>query len=242
MRWLEMLVQFAHEQLGDREQEALWMRGVSEEQIELYQLGWLDRRLPDAEGSEAFREKYKKTPWWLRDVFVLPLTNTLGQIKGVQFRRVDPDQKGYSDFSPYEDEPVLFGLAQAMPHVWRTHALWVVEGAFDLFPIQRVCPNVTATLTNRITEQTARTFRRFVDDLWVAYDMDSKGREATTRVFKQYGRDFRLHDVRFPRPTTLDGKRRVKDPAELWEVWGDERFRPYLQRRLGPYDTEERDG
>jgi len=242
MRWLDALVEFAHDQLGDRELEALWMRGVSDEQIEQFQLGWLDRQLPDADGGDSFRQKYKETPWWLRDVFVLPLTNTLGQVKGVQLRRVDPEQKGYSDFSPHEDEPVLFGLAQAMPHVWKSGALWVVEGAFDLFPLQRVCPNVTATLTNRLTDQVARTLRRLVDDLWLAYDMDSKGREAVSRVFKQHGRDFKLHDVRFPRVRTLDGKGQVKDPSELWEVWGDAQLRPFLKRKLGPYDTEDRDG
>ena len=236
-----MLVEHAHDQLGDREREALWMRGVSDEQIDLYQLGYLDRELPDAEGGEAFLEKYRGTHW-LRDVFLLPLTNTLGQVKGLQLRHVEQGQKGYSDYSPHEDEPVLFGLAQAMPHVWKSGALWTVEGAFDLFPIQRVCPNVTATLTNRLTDQVARTLRRLVDDLWLAYDMDSKGREAVSRVFKQHGRDFKLHDVRFPRVMTLDGKGRVKDPAELWEVWGDAQLGPFLKRQLGPYDMEDRNG
>ena len=231
--WLDTFVEFAHGQLGDREREALWMRGVSDEQIKVFQLGYLDRKLPDVEGGDAFRAKYRETPWWLRDAFVLPLTNTLGQVKGIQLRHVEQSQKGYSDFAFHEDEPVLFGLAQAMPYVWETNSIWVVEGAFDVFPIQRVYPNVMATLTNRITDHVARMLRRLVDELWLAYDMDSKGREAVFRVYQQHGRDFKIHDVRFPRPSTLDGRGRVKDPAELWEVWGDDRLRPFLQRQLG---------
>lgn len=230
-----MLVEHAQAQLGERELEVLYTRGVSDEQIELYHLGYLDRTLPELEDGEGFLKKYEGTHW-LRDVFVLPLTNTLGQIKGLQLRHVETSQKGYSDYTPYEDEPILFGLAQAMPHVWESGALWMVEGGFDLFPIQRTCPNIIATLTNRLTEAVARTLRRVTDELWVAYDMDSEGRKAAARVRRQRGQDFqRMHDVKFPRVRTLDGKGRVKDPAELWEVWGDERLGPYLQRQMGSY-------
>ena len=231
--WLEALVEWAHTQLGDREREALWSRGVSDEQIELFRLGYLDGELPELEKADAFIEKYRKTNW-LRDVFVLPLTNTLGQVKGLQLRHVDRAQKGYSDFVPFEDEPVSFGLAQAMPHVWETASIWLVEGAFDLFPIQRTCPNVVPTLTNRLTEQFARTLRRLVDDIWLAWDMDAKGREAVWKAIREHGQDFQIHDVRFPRPLLLDGKRLAKDPSELWEVWGDARLGPFLQRQLDP--------
>lgn len=232
--WLETLVAWAHTQLGDREREALWMRGVSDEQIELFRLGYLDGELPELDQGDVFIEKYHRSHW-LRDVFVLPLTNTLGQVKGVQLRHVDRAKKGYSDFSPFEDEPVLFGLAQAMPHVWESQSIWLVEGAFDLFPIQRFCPNVVPTLTNRLTEPVARLLRRLVDEIWLAWDMDSEGRKATWRAVKEYDQDFQIHDVKLPRPLLLDGKRRAKDPSELWEVWGDARLGPYLQRQLDPY-------
>jgi len=232
--WLETLVDWAQSQLGDREREALWSRGVSDEQIELFRLGYLDGELPELPKGDEFIEKYQRTHW-LHDVFVLPLTNTLGQVKGLQLRHVDRERKGYSDFTPYEDEPILFGLAQAMPQVWETQSVWLVEGAFDLFPLQRVCPNVVPTLTNRLTEQFATLLRRLVTDIWLAWDMDPKGREAVWRAIREYRQDFEIHDVKFPRPLKLDGKGRVKDPSELWEVWGDARLGPYLQRQLDPY-------
>jgi len=230
--WLEVLTQFAQGQLGDREKEALYLRGVSDEQIGLYRLGYIDQKLPELEDKGLLREKYQGTHW-LRDSFFLPLTNTLGQVKGFQLRHVEQDQKGYSHFSPYEDEPVLFGLAQAVPHIWGRWSVALVEGAFDLFPIQRAWPNVVATLTSRLTSQVARTLRRFVDELWLMYDMDKAGRDAVDRVYKQHGQGFgKIHDVRFPRPLAADGKVRVKDPSELWEVWGDTRLRDFLQRQL----------
>jgi DNA primase len=162
-------------------------------------------------------------------MFVLPLTNTLGQVKGLQFRHVDPGEKGYSDYIPVEDEPITFGLSQAMPHVWRTQAIWLVEGVFDLFPIQRVHPNVVPTLTNRVSDPMGRLLKRLVTDLWLAFDMDEKGREAVRKTSWNHRRDFTIHDVRFPRPLGLDGKTRVKDPSELWETWGDARFEKFLR-------------
>jgi DNA primase len=232
MTWLTEFVDIAHAQIGERVREALWTRGVSDEQIDLFSLGHMSGQLPDLDYPQAFVE------WcWegrrLQDSFVLPLTNSLGRVKGLQFRRVDPEKKGYSDYTPFTDEPVTFGLAQAMPHAWRTQAIWMVEGAFDVFPIQRVYPSVIPALTNKLSDPMARLLRRVVDDIWLAFDMDIKGREAAKRTLYTYRDDrFEIHDVRFPRPKTLDGKDHVKDPSELWEVWGDNRFKRFLRNLM----------
>ncbi len=228
MKWLTPFVEISHDRLGDREREALWARGVSDSQIELYQLGYMNGKLPDLD----YPVDFLKWCWdgrRLRDSFVLPLTNTLGSVRGLQFRNVDPDKKGYSDYTPYVEEPITFGLFQAMSYVWETKAIWLVEGVFDVFPIQRVHANIIPTLTNRVSHAMARLLRRLVNHMWLAYDMDKKGREAVKRTMWDYRNDFEVHDVRLPRPKTLDGTRRVKDPNELWETWGDQQFRKCLQ-------------
>jgi hypothetical protein len=120
-------------------------------------------------------------------------------------------------------------MAQAMPHVWKTKAVWLVEGVFDLFPIQRVHPNVIPTLTNRVSDPLGRLLKRLVTDLWLAFDMDEKGREAVRKTTWNYRKDFTIHDIRLPRPFSLDGKTRVKDPSELWEAWGDVKFEKFLR-------------
>lgn len=237
MEWLEQFVQFGQEQLGDKEREALWARGASDEQIKLFRIGCVHNKLPKLDFPEHFLE------WcWhgrrLVDHFLLPLTNALGQVKGLQFRHVDRERSGYSDYFAYEDEPILFGLAQAMPHVWKSESIWLVEGAFDLFPIQRVFPEVTATLTARVTAQFARLLRRITKEIWLGYDMDATGRDACARITKTFGQDFEIHDVLFPRPERLDGKGKVKDPSELWETWGDTRFGVYLRQIREPFHTQ----
>lgn len=232
MTWLDTLATFAHANLGDREREALWSRGVSDEQIDLFRIGYVDQRLPSLKEATTFM-KWCHGGEKLDDMLVLPLTNTLGQCKGFQFRHVDRDRGGYTDFMVVRDEPVLFGLAEAVKASWETGSIWLVEGAFDLFPIQRTCPNVVAMLTGRITKQMVRLLRRLVDEVWLAFDMDATGRETCDKFVRFHGREFRTNVVDFPRVPKLDGKR-TKDPSDLWEVWGEDRFSDFLRRQQDP--------
>jgi len=234
MTWADTLVGFAHDCLGEREREALWTRGVSDEQIDLFQIGHLNKKLPDMGAPNEFLEWC----WQGRkfdDVFVLPLTNTLGHAKGLQFRHVDRGRPGYSDYMLAEDEAVMFGLAQAMPHVWESRAIWLVEGGFDLPPIHRWFPNVVATMTARVTAPLVQILRRLVDEVWMAYDNDKAGRRASEKFEKWHSREFRINILRYPRVGKLGGGGLVKDPNELWEAWGAERFGVFLRRRQNPY-------
>jgi DNA primase len=228
MTWVETLVETAHENLGEREREALWTRGVSDEQIDLFRIGHLNKQLPP-----NLPRDFLEWCWQGRkfdDVFVLPMTNTLGHIKGLQFRHVDRGRPGYSDFMLAEDEAVMFGLGQAMPHVWATRCVWLVEGAFDLPPIQRLFPNVVATMTARVTAPLVRILRRLANEVWLVYDNDEAGRRACEQFDRWHGQEFRVHTLRYPRVEKLGGRGFVKDPNELWEAWGDDRFGAFLKR------------
>jgi DNA primase len=199
---------------------------VTDEQADAYDLGYLDQKLPDLEYPEAFVE------WSLRgskldDVFVLPLTNTLGNVRGLQFRHVEQGRRGYMDYIADKGEAVLFGLAQAMPHVWEAGEVYLVEGAFDLFPIQRIIPGTLATLTAHVSDPLLRVLRRLCSKIWLGYDMDPAGRRASHRFQKEHGRDFEVQIVSYPQVAMLDG-RLAKDPGEIWEAWGDMRLREAL--------------
>lgn len=233
MEWLETLVAVAQAQLGTRALDALYARGVTDSQIELYRLGYLDGKLPELSGATAFL-RWSANGRKLDDVFVFPLTNALGQIRGLQFRHVARERKGYMDYIVAKDEPVLFGLGQAVESIWETESIFLVEGAFDLFPIQRVYPNTVATLTDRISDPFGRLLRRLVKEIWLGYDMDKAGREARQRVYEDYGQEFEIHNVSYPRVPLPDGKFRTKDPSELWEVWGDGRLGVFLRRLKDP--------
>ena len=230
MGWLEALVSTAHANLTesgqDRELEALWSRGVSDQQIAAFKIGHLNG-LPPIQCSEDFVE-WSRSGQKLMDVYVFPLTNALGQVKGVQFRHVEREVKGYTDYFVAKDEPILFGLSQAIPHIWATRKVCLVEGVFDLFPVQHVFPFALTTLTSTVSSNFLRFLKRNVRDVWFAYDMDAPGRKGVYE-FMQHRSDF--ENIRAPQLQRLkfaNGKR-AKDPSDLWELMGDERFGVYLK-------------
>lgn len=226
MTWLETLTQQAHDNLrGSRELEALWSRGVSDNQIREFRIGYLDKRFPILQDAKAFQAWCEFNKAQLVDVFVFPLTNALGQVKGLQFRRVDRAAKGYLDYLPVKDEPAFFGLSQAMPYVWQTQVVCLVEGAFDLLPLQRVFPNTVPTMTSSVSTSFFRFLRRNVREVWFCYDMDRAGREGVREFLANYKSHFkRVLHPQLPRVKSVTG-RFAKDPGELWECLGDEQFR-----------------
>lgn len=225
MQWLETLVEEAQGFLGEREREALWTRGVSDEQIDRYQLGYLDRDLPTADYPPGFLKWWNKQP--RDDVFILPLTNTLGHVRGLQLRHVDLERKGYTDYIADKEEPVLFGLAQAMPAVWETEKICLVEGVFDLLPLQRHIPPIVSTLHAGIPKNFWRILRRLVTQIDFAYDNDPQGIKVAFGTAREYAGAFRFNILQIPKVPFRD--RYVKDPNELWGVWGDERLASYLE-------------
>jgi DNA primase len=224
MSWLDDLIDFSASQLGEREVEELMRRGVTPEQAQLYRIGHLNEVLPDwAPGIFTYWAKDR-----LDDVYVLPLTTTLGEVRGLQLRHIDRAKPGYQDFFLDQREACFFGLGQAAAEMWRTESVYLVEGAFDLFPIQRAYPAVVATLTAYVNPLMVRTLKRMVKTVWIGYDNDKPGRKGVNDFKSHHGNEFQVYVVDYPQ---IQG-RRVKDPADLWEAWGDQQLIPYIRSAM----------
>lgn len=237
MKWLETLTSQAVEDLGDRERESLYLRGVSDEQIDLYRLGYVDGHLPDADYPEDFLTWWADNLWQLEDSFLIPLTNTLGHVLGFQFRHVEVGRKGYMDYLASKEEAVLFGLHQAMKSVWASGSITFVEGAFDLFPIQRHLPNVVSTLHAGISISTWRLLRRLVDQVYLGWDSDKPGRDAAYKTVKDdKAASFKFQILKFPRVQFRGNL--TKDPNELWCAWGDAQLGVFLEQQLNPFQLD----
>jgi DNA primase len=234
MSWVNELVALAHEAV-DEERLTLWGRGVSDLQIEEFQVGYLE------EVPESLSEDSEFLAWVRRKglckALVFPLTNPLGEVKGFQFRVVRQGKSVYSDYFLSEEEPVYFGLAQAIPSIWETRRIFLVEGCFDLFPIQRVLPYTIATLKAGVSESLVPLLRRLVDQVWMGYDNDIVGRKHAYGFAKEHGQEFDVQVVRYPEVRLADGKK-AKDPGNLWEAWGDDGLRDFLRRTMQPYVQE----
>jgi DNA primase len=227
MPWLEDFSAACRLSVDERVREALWARGVSDGQIQQFGVGHLGKTLPDV----AYPKDFLDWSWngkKLEDCYVFPLTNTLGETKGVQFRSVEREKKTFADYFIDRSEPIMFGAPQAMPIVWEKESVFLVEGTFDFFPVQRVFPNTIATMTARVTEQLVRLLRRLVRDVYLLYDMDETGQRSAKKFSRQYGDEFRAHVLQYPRVQMATGKM-TKDPGDLWEIWGDDRLASYLR-------------
>lgn len=228
---MEGFVLAAHGSLDADCREALWRRGVSDEQIDGFAMGVLPgARLPDVDCDPRF------VAWWgahrrhFKNALVFPLTTSLGAVRGLQFRDREPRVRGYLDYFETKDEPAFFGLSQAMPSVWETESVWLVEGVFDLCPIQRHVRNVISTLHAGVSAQLLRFLRRIARKLVVAYDMDSTGRKVSYDLSRALKGEFEVKVVGFPRVSTASGHV-TKDPNELWSAWGDEHLGAFIRRQ-----------
>jgi DNA primase len=232
--WLEDFTIAATVDLPERVREALWARGTTDEQIAAFRVGHLRGVLPDMEYPASFLKwAALRDGDRIDDVFVFPLTNVLGEVRGVQFRHVERERAGYMDFIEVLDEAIGFGLGNAAPTMWTEKGAWLVEGAFDLFPIQRFFPGTVGTLTARVTDPFLRLLRRLVTRVWLGYDMDGAGRAACERFEKQYGNEFSVKTVKYPEVPMIGTTKRAKDPGDLWEVWGDEKFQTFIRSQVG---------
>lgn len=239
MRWLEDLVAFSHDFLGDRERESLYQRGVSDTQVDAYSLGYLDGELPDGDYPQRFTVWWDKNRGQLDDTFVLPLTTATGQVGGLQFRHVQQARRGYTDYLSVKDEACLFGLAQAMPAVWETGKISLVEGVFDHFPVQRHLPYTVATLHAGISNSFWRVLRRVASEIYLIYDADKTGWEQALKIVRSpKAADFKTQIVRLPRVPIRGSLKTTKDPGELWEAWGDQRLGVFLSQQVNPQEIQ----
>lgn len=219
-------------ELPEDRREELWARGVSNWQIETYRIGYLDSGLPELELPTTFT-KWSHGGKRVEECFVFPLTNWLGEIQGFQFRPADRERKGYMDYFLDRKQAVSFGLGPAGLSVWETRRVCIVEGVFDLFPVQRLVPWVVSVLTAKVANQFARSLSRVVDEAFLLLDDDAAGRLGTERFLKYYQGWFRSVEViRYPTGVSTCTGSRVKDPGDIWEAWGDERFASFFGPQL----------
>jgi hypothetical protein len=231
--WLDDFVSVAHDALDERTSEALWSRGASDEQIEMLQIGYVNGKLPE---GVPFPDSFLKWCFGgekLVDSFVFPLTNTMGDIRGVQFRSVERDQRGYKDYFLNRAEPIFFGLSQAMSAVWDNEAVLLVEGTFDYMPVQRVVPYTIPILNAKVPDLLLRTLRRIVRRVYLFYDADPAGRRGQSKFsLGDEVRDQEVRQIEYPTPPVIRDGKPVKDPGELWESWGDDRLSAFLRSSM----------
>jgi len=163
---------------------------------------------------------------------ICPVWSPRGTLLGFEARNTK--QKYIRDYRLPEAawNPFFIGMKRSLPKIWAGGDVWIVEGQFDLYPLEWAIPEtdaVLATVRAKLSTWHVEFLRRYCKG-WVhmVYDRDETGQKAT------FG--YRTDDGKY-RKGALDVLSRVglkcrdvpfsggKDPGDLWDAGGAEGVR-----------------
>ena len=216
-------------------------RGVSQEVIETFELGYADpagqaltRKFAERnfsvdqlEASGLVRKRNEGPGFYdaFRGRLIFPIHNESGKVIGFGGRAMnDEDQPKYlnSPETPiYKKTSVLYNLHRARDAVRRSGRIVLVEGYMDVIGVYAAgIKEVVASCGTAITNGQVRTMHRHADTVVVNFDPDTAGANATERAI-QLLLDEGLH----VRVLALDGG---LDPDEYCKQNGAEAYRAKL--------------
>lgn len=180
--WLEQVVSDGAAHLASEPAMVSYLasRGVTLAEAAHCRIGALPPSYPLAACTKEFLEWQR---WSLRGRLLFPMTSPLGDVIGLQSRRLD--EKRYQTFYAGSRQvyPPVFGMAQAADEIYHREQVVLVEGIFDLMAVRAAgVPNVLALLTSHPTKIVLRFLDRYVRRVCVLTDMDETGREAAARI------------------------------------------------------------
>ena len=85
-----------------------------------------------------------------------------------------------------KDLGAMFGLYQALPAIYLTDCVFIVEGSFDLLAFRKARQNVVATNTAELTKAQYEQLRFYADNIITVFDSDGPGRAATERAKENF--------------------------------------------------------
>ena len=142
-------------------------------------------------------DKYEHVYDYFKDRIVFPIFNLSGKVVGFGGRIIPSKKPFYSDGDKppvYINSPetpvfhkgnVLYGLFQSKEHIVKEKTVCIVEGYMDvLILFQEGINTVVAPLGTALTEQQAKLLTRFADKIYLLFDPDEAGVEATLSAAK----------------------------------------------------------
>ena len=166
-----------------------------------------------------------------RNRIIFPIIDYRDRVIGFGGRVLDDSLPKYlnSPDSPVFDKSnTLFGI-NIVKRQRPIDSIIVVEGYMDVITLHQYgIKNVVASLGTSLTEGQAKLLRRYTRDVYIAYDGDVAGQQATLRgldILKKAGCKVRV--ICFPKGM---------DPDELLRIKGKEYFLKLMDRSLSLVD------
>jgi len=199
-------------------------RGISLNDIKRYKLGYLEKSFDNIKEDDFDSKNFNKflggRGYFVRERLVFPITDELGNIKGIETRALDKRaaesllpkyQEAFKDqISKLQDSSVrykkfylekskhsafFFGLPQNLESIWKEKTVFLTEGIFDMISLGKIKPNCLSSLTANINEYQIAWFKRYVDRVIVLFDMDKKGRDSIDKLKEVLGDDCLVYSI-----------------------------------------------
>ena len=120
-----------------------------------------------------------------RNRVIFPIIGTNGRVLGFGARALGDEKPKYintGDTPIYNKRNNLYGLNLQKSASTKSGDLVMVEGYMDVISLyQAGVANVVASLGTALTQQQARLLKRYVSSVYISYDGDSAGQNATLR-------------------------------------------------------------
>lgn len=223
MNWLAEALQECH--LTEEVEGYLLGRGAKETTIQDEgMVTWAPLKQPSPDIQ--FQQWFGKYGERLKGYLVCPMYSPKGDVIGFEARHIK--QKIIRDYRMPEAafQPFWLGTHRALLKMWAGGDVWIVEGLFDLCPLEWVVPEKDALLASvraKLTSSQVEFLRRFCrGQVNVAYDSDETGQKGIFGFTdetgkKQLGAVERLRRVGLQcRGITYEGK----DPGVIWDKGG----------------------
>lgn len=172
-----------------------------------------------------------------RNRAMFPIINPQSRVMGFGGRVMDDSQPKYlntSDTIVFNKRRELYGLNMVKKQ-GRVKRLLLVEGYMDVVTLnQRGVKGVVATLGTSLTAEQAALIKRYVPEVWVAYDGDSAGQNAIARALDIFlENELPARVLKFPQDC---------DPDEYIREFGREAFDELKQLAPTQWQLERLEG
>jgi DNA primase len=248
---------------GEAAKGYLAARGVSEEMIERFNLGyapvarrWLFDFLVRKGYSEnflaesgLFAKKHTSSSFF-SDRLMFPIRNREGKTVAFGGRLLSGDGPKYlnsSESGIFRKRDNLFALDFALPEIRRMKEVFLVEGYMDVIAMHQAgITNTVAPLGTAFTEDQAALLRRYAERALLFFDADDAGQKAVEKgimTCAKIGLNCRVVTGEFADGDAGEGDvggpdagkvKENKDPAEILQKKGAEYLKKIVKRVILP--------
>ncbi len=175
--------------------EYLKKRGLKNETIEEFQIGWAEGNLPDfllnlgfekstLIDSGIFYEKDFELFNRFEKRIIFPIKNSKGLIVAFSGRSLDEEPKYLNspDTLIFKKGENFYGINLSLPFIKESKEVFLVEGFFDLILAwQSGIKNILAILGTALTPYQVKILKRYINKIIFSFDNDEGGEMATLR-------------------------------------------------------------